>query len=44
MGKIIENYGELVFGQEEMKKRLTSETFDQYMDTINFQSECFNHK
>ncbi len=35
MGKIIENYGELVFGQEEMKKRLTSETFDQYMDTIN---------
>ena len=35
MGKITENYGELVFNQDEMKKRLTSEAFDQYMDTIN---------
>ena len=34
MGKITEHYGELVFDSEEMKKRLTSETFNQYMDTI----------
>ena len=34
MGKITKHYGELVFDSEEMKKRLTSETFNQYMDTV----------
>ncbi|MEK9728219.1 MAG: glutamine synthetase III, partial [Candidatus Margulisiibacteriota bacterium] len=35
MGKITEHYGELVFNTDQMKKRLSSETFEKYMDTIN---------
>ena len=35
MGKITEHYGELVFNADEMQKRLSSETFESYMDSIN---------
>ena len=35
MGKITEHYGELVFNADEMQKRLSSETFQSYMDSIN---------
>ena len=35
MGKITEHYGELVFDADEMQKRLSSETFESYMDSIN---------
>ena len=35
MGKITERYGELVFNSDEMQKRLSSETYANYMDSIN---------
>ena len=35
MGKITEHYGELVFNADEMQRRLSSETFESYMDSIN---------
>ncbi|RAP37754.1 glutamine synthetase type III [Candidatus Marinamargulisbacteria bacterium SCGC AAA071-K20] len=34
MGKIVENYGELVFNRKEMKKRLSATVFEKYMNTI----------
>ena len=35
MGKITEHYGELVFNEQQMQKRLSSETLSSYMDSIN---------
>ncbi len=35
MGKIVSNYGELVFTKKEMKQRLNPKTYDEFMDTIN---------
>ena len=35
MGKITEHYGELVFNSDEMQRRLSAETYEKYMNTIN---------
>ncbi|MBL6723002.1 MAG: glutamine synthetase III [Candidatus Margulisbacteria bacterium] len=35
MGKITEHYAELVFNEQQMQKRLSSETLSSYMDSIN---------
>ena len=35
MGKITEDYGKLVFNSKEMQKRLSSETYSNYMESLN---------
>ncbi|MGA0241717.1 MAG: glutamine synthetase III [Candidatus Marinamargulisbacteria bacterium] len=35
MASITEHYGELVFNADEMQKRLSTETFEKYLDCIN---------
>ena len=35
MGKIVSNYGNLVFTKKEMKQRLNPKTYEEFMDTIN---------
>jgi len=38
MGKIVDTYGELVFNQKEMQKRLSPSTYSNYIDTIKLGS------
>lgn len=35
MGKILENYGELVFGKKEMQNRLSPSTYKKFMNTLS---------